>query len=101
VFEELASRSCPSLRPGVDKPIPRSSAIYRRVRPLVNASRTALRRTSGVGPLPFPMEHLLVARMEGRPLLSPDEIKRLSPMKVILLPERRNPIMAESGSQRC
>jgi len=47
------------------------------------------------------MEHLLVARMEGRPLLSPDEIKRLSPMKVILLPERRNPIMAESGSQRC
>lgn len=34
-------------------------------------------------------------RMEERPLLSPDEIKRLSPMKVILLPERQNPIMAE------
>ncbi|HQU69621.1 MAG TPA: type IV secretory system conjugative DNA transfer family protein [Albidovulum sp.] len=34
-------------------------------------------------------------RMEERALLSPDEIKRLSPMKVILLPERQNPIMAE------
>ncbi len=34
-------------------------------------------------------------RMEERPLLSPDEIRRLSPMKVILLPERQNPIMAE------
>lgn len=34
-------------------------------------------------------------RMEERPLMSPDEIKRLSADKVILIPERQNPILAD------
>ena len=46
--------------PSVERPTPRSSAISRRVRPLVSASRTASRRNSGVGLFPFPIEHLLV-----------------------------------------
>jgi hypothetical protein len=43
--------------------MPRSSAISRRVRPLVSASRTASRRNSGVGLFPFPIEHLLVPQL--------------------------------------
>jgi hypothetical protein len=50
----------------VDKPMPGPSAIPRRVRPLVSASRTAARRNSGVGPLPLPMEHLLVPQLALR-----------------------------------
>ena len=59
----LTSRSCLSHRVSVDKPMPRSSAISRRVRPLVSASRTASRRNSGVGLFPFPIEHLLVPQL--------------------------------------
>ena len=59
----LASRSWLSHRVSVDRPMPRSSAISRRVRPLVSASRTASRRNSGVGLFPFPIEHLLVPQL--------------------------------------
>lgn len=33
-------------------------------------------------------------RNEERPLLTPDEVRRLDPNKVILIPERQNPILA-------
>jgi hypothetical protein len=55
----LAPRSWQSHRVSVDKPSPRSSAIFRRVRSLVCASRTYSRRNSGVGLFPFPTEYLL------------------------------------------
>lgn len=57
--------SCSSLshRVSVERPMPRSTAISRRVRPLVSASRTASRRNSGVGLFPFPIEHLLVPQL--------------------------------------
>lgn len=41
----------------------RSSAISRRVPPLVSASRTASRRNSGVGRFPCDIEHLLVPQL--------------------------------------
>lgn len=34
-------------------------------------------------------------RNEERPLLTPDEVRKLDPDKVILIPERQNPIMAD------
>lgn len=34
-------------------------------------------------------------RNEERPLLTPDELRRLSPDKIILIPERQNPIMVD------
>ncbi len=34
-------------------------------------------------------------RNEERPLMTPDEIRRLAPDKVILIPERQNPILAD------
>ena len=34
-------------------------------------------------------------RNEERPLMTPDDVRKLSPDKVILIPERQNPIMAE------
>lgn len=52
-----------SPRVSVESPMPRSSAISRRVRPLVSASRIASRRNSGVGLFPFPIEHLLVPQL--------------------------------------
>ena len=49
-------------RVGLDRPMSGSSAISGRVLPLVNAGRTASRRTSRVGPFRFPEDHLLVPR---------------------------------------
>lgn len=57
------SRSWISQRVNVDSPIPRSSAISRRVRPLVSASRAASCRNSGVGLVPFPIEDFLVPQL--------------------------------------
>jgi len=49
--------------PCVDKSMPRSPAISRRVLPLVSASRTASRRNSGVGLFPFLIEHRPVLKL--------------------------------------
>ena len=43
----------------------------------------------------FRQKRSVSRRMEERPLMSPDEIRKLSADKVILIPERQNPIMAE------
>ena len=59
----LVSRSYPSQRVSVVKHMPRSPAISRRVRPLASASRTALRRNSGVGLFPFLIEHFLASQL--------------------------------------
>ena len=52
-----------SYRVRVDRPMPRSSAISRRVQRLVNDSRTASCRNFGVSLFPFPIEHLLVPQL--------------------------------------
>lgn len=43
----------------------------------------------------FRQKRSVSRRMEERPLMSPDEIRKLSADRVILIPERQNPIMAE------
>lgn len=43
----------------------------------------------------FRQKRSVSRRMEERPLMTPDEIRRLSPERVILIPERQNPILAE------
>lgn len=43
----------------------------------------------------FRQKRSVSRRMEERPLMSPDEIRKLSADKVILIPERQNPILAE------
>lgn len=57
------SRSWLSQLARVDKPIPTSSAISHRARPLVSVSRTALRQNSCVGLFPLPIAHLLVPHL--------------------------------------
>ncbi|WP_076650424.1 type IV secretory system conjugative DNA transfer family protein [Pontibaca methylaminivorans] len=41
------------------------------------------------------MRRSLSRRNEERPLLTADEVRKLDPDKVILIPERQNPIMAD------
>lgn len=41
------------------------------------------------------MRRSLSRRNEERPLLTPDEVRRLDPDKIIMIPERQNPIMAD------
>jgi type IV secretion system protein VirD4 len=36
--------------------------------------------------------------MEERPLLTPDEVRRLNPDQAILIPERQNPLLVRIGS---
>ncbi|MGB3315311.1 MAG: type IV secretory system conjugative DNA transfer family protein [Albidovulum sp.] len=43
----------------------------------------------------FRQKRSVSRRMEERPLMTPDEIRKLSADKVILVPERQNPILAE------
>lgn len=41
------------------------------------------------------MKRSLSRRNEERPLLTPDEVRRLDPNRIILVPERQNPIIAD------